>query len=37
LDEEYSEREAALAAIERAGQPMVRIVLTDRHHIAPKD
>ena len=32
--EEDRGQEAALAALERAGQPVVRIVLTDRYHIA---
>ena len=34
LDEEDRDQEAALAALERAGQPVVRIVLNDRYHIA---
>ena len=33
-DEEDRGREAALSALERAGQPVVRIVLSDRYHIA---
>ena len=32
--EENRDQEAALAALERAGHPLIRIVLTDRYHIA---
>src|SRR5262249_7133840 len=32
--EEDRNREAALGALERAGQPVIRIVVTDRYHIA---
>jgi transaldolase/glucose-6-phosphate isomerase len=32
--EEDRDQEAALAALERAGQPVVRIILADRYHIA---
>jgi transaldolase / glucose-6-phosphate isomerase len=32
--EQDRDQEAALAALERAGQPVVRIILTDRYHMA---
>jgi transaldolase / glucose-6-phosphate isomerase len=35
-DEEDRDQEVALAALERAGQPVVRIMLSDRYHVAPQ-